>query len=119
MYQIKRINKPWGYEAIWAETENYVGKMIFINKEHRLSKQYHKVKEETIMVKAGILRLEISHEESKKTEVLNLNTGESFHIEPGTIHRFCAPHGPVELIEVSTPHLQDVVRLEDDYNRSK
>jgi len=109
--------KPWGGELIWAETKDYVGKILFIKKDHRLSRQYHEVKEETIFVKTGILGLEIG--QGDEIEQIPLNAGQTYHVKPGTIHRFCAPYGDVELIEVSTPHLDDVVRIEDDYNRPK
>ena len=112
---IREVAKPWGGELIWAETKDYVGKFLLIKENHRLSRQYHKVKEETIMVQAGILLLEIGSGEEIKS--LSLNAGQSFHIKPGVVHRFCAPYGDVELVEVSTPHLDDVVRIEDDYSR--
>ena len=111
------IEKPWGGELIWAETKDYVGKVLLIKQNHKLSRQYHKVKEETIIVNAGILTLEIGKEENLQR--LTLNAGQTFHIFPGLIHRFCAEYGPVELYEVSTPHLDDVVRIEDDYNRTE
>jgi len=115
--QKRTVKKPWGGELIWAETEDYVGKILFIKKDNRLSRQYHKIKEETILVKTGILGLEIG--QGDELRQVALNAGQTYHIKPGTIHRFCAPYGDVELIEVSTPHLEDVVRLEDDYSRSK
>ena len=111
----KIINKPWGSESIWAHTKDYVGKILFINKGHRLSKQYHEKKEETILVKSGTLSLEVGEE---KVEYIELGPGEAYHISPGTVHRFCALSTDVVLIEVSTPELGDVVRLQDDYNRS-
>jgi len=113
----RKVEKPWGGELIWAETKDYVGKILFIKKDHRLSRQYHEVKEETIFVKTGILGLEIG--QGDEIEQIPLNAGQTYHVKPGTIHRFCAPYGDVELIEVSTPHLDDVVRIEDDYNRPK
>lgn len=113
----RTVKKPWGGELIWAETKDYVGKILFINKGHKLSRQYHKVKEETIFVKTGILLLEIG--EGENIQKISLNAGQTFHVTPGTVHRFCGFYGDVELIEVSTPHLDDVVRLEDDYSRSK
>ena len=113
--QIKAIKKPWGGELIWAETEDYIGKILFIKKDHRLSRQYHELKEETIFVKTGILSLELGSGEN--IQKVSLNAGQTFHINPGVVHRFCAPYGEVELFEVSTPHLEDVVRLEDDYDR--
>ena len=112
----KIINKPWGSESIWAKTKDYVGKILFINKGHRLSRQYHKVKEETILVKSGVLFLEIGEDTIKHIE---LGPGETYHVKPGTVHRFCARKTDVVLIEVSTPEIEDVVRLEDDYDRAE
>jgi len=107
-----KIDKPWGYEIIWAQTENYAGKILYINAGHRLSKQFHQTKEETIYVTKGLL---LNYEaDGTITEV---RPGEALHINVGQIHRFGAKDSDVEIIEVSTPHLDDVVRLEDDYNR--
>lgn len=112
----KYVEKPWGHEEIWANTKNYVGKILYINKKSRLSLQYHVKKEETIRVISGTLFL---HYEDKsmgiKEEVLK--SGDSIHIPPMTIHRFEARDEPVILVEVSTIELDDVVRVEDDYNR--
>jgi mannose-6-phosphate isomerase-like protein (cupin superfamily) len=113
---IKReVLKPWGKEIIWAETKDYVGKILFINKGHRLSRQYHSIKEETIIVNNGRLTIEIGAKQYFKKIVLS--KGECYHVKPNTVHRFCAPDDDVEIFEVSTPHLEDVVRLEDDYRR--
>ena len=109
------IVKPWGHEVIWAQTDDYVGKLIFINKGHKLSRQYHNIKEETILVKSGVLTLEIGARQYKRE--VELTPGSSYHIKPNTIHRFCANYENVVLVEVSTPHLNDVVRLEDDCRR--
>lgn len=109
----QKIDKPWGYEIIWAKTDQYVGKMLKIYPGCRLSLQYHEKKRETIYVSDGVLELHL------KDKVIFLCKGESFHIEPGTIHRFaCSDQaGSVELMEVSTTELDDVVRLQDDYGR--
>jgi quercetin dioxygenase-like cupin family protein len=110
--------KPWGHEELWAQTNRYVGKILVIKAGHRLSRQYHTVKEETIMVLEGVLLLEEGP--SKKGGDIErhiLNPGEIFHIYPGIIHRFCAEQRDVRLVEVSTPEINDVVRLEDDYHR--
>jgi mannose-6-phosphate isomerase-like protein (cupin superfamily) len=107
------IEKPWGFELIWAKTDNYVGKMIHINPKQRLSLQYHNQKEETVFVVEGTL-LNYIDEETPPQEI---PTGQSFHVKPGTVHRFGAGKEVVEIIEVSTPHLDDVVRLADDYDR--
>jgi mannose-6-phosphate isomerase len=112
---MKIIPKPWGREEIWAHTEKYVGKKLIINPWKRLSKQYHVKKEETILVAQGVLILETG--DSFNYEKKNLKPGEIFHVVPGTIHRFGAGDHEVHLIEVSTPELDDVVRIEDDYSR--
>lgn len=108
------IEKPWGYEYIWAKTDNYVGKILHIETGKKLSLQYHKVKDETILVKSGILKLTIGQDNPK---IFYVSSGQSHHIEPGTIHRMEAVQ-ECDVIEVSTPELDDVVRLEDDYGRS-
>ncbi len=112
---MKRVDKPWGYEEIWAETDDYVGKRMLIRAGHRMSLQYHKVKEETIYVVSGFLLL---WESQNEMEYRILKEGETYHVKPNQIHRFGADlTGDVVLIEVSTNHLQDVVRLADDYKR--
>ena len=109
-----KVEKPWGHEIRWAITEKYLGKILFIKRGKRLSKQYHNIKDETIYVMAGVLQLEIGD-----GEVIYLKEGQSYRITPKTIHRFCAPIDcSVKLIEVSTGEIDDVVRLEDDYGRA-
>jgi len=110
------VEKPWGREVIFAHTDRYVGKILYITKGHRLSRQYHEFKDETIYVLSGALSLEIGTGDG--ISELRLNKGHSFRIEPGVVHRFCATRGDVELVEVSTPELDDVVRLEDSYGRA-
>lgn len=114
----KKVSKPWGHELIWSHCNKFVGKLLYINRGHKLSRQYHEQKEETILVLTGTLSLEVGIP-GQYFEKIDLKKGQSFHVTPGTIHRFCAPYGDVELAEVSTPELDDVVRLEDDYSRSK
>lgn len=111
------ITKPWGHEIIWGKTRDYVGKILFIKEGCRLSLQYHEEKEETIMVLSGRLELFASKKDGElKTFILE--EGETFHVKPHTIHRFCATQGTdVTLVEVSTNYLDDVVRVEDDFNR--
>lgn len=109
---MEKIEKPWGYEIVWAKTDSYVGKILHINPGQRLSLQYHNVKEETIYVFSGTLR---NYDEMGNVGLYH--PGEVLHIKPGVIHRFGAGENPVELMEVSTNHLDDVVRLQDDYNR--
>jgi mannose-6-phosphate isomerase-like protein (cupin superfamily) len=107
------VEKPWGREEIWAETDRYVGKYLHINPGHRLSLQYHKNKMETVSVLRGELVLETAN-----GVIRILSPGDTFHVEPGTIHRFGAKDSEgVVLIEVSTPELDDVIRLSDDYLR--
>jgi quercetin dioxygenase-like cupin family protein len=107
------VEKPWGFELIWAETDSYVGKLLHINPEQRLSLQYHRKKEETVYVTEGTL-LNYTDEESPPQRIVS---GQSFHVIPNQVHRFGAGKECVELIEVSTPYLNDVVRLHDDYDR--
>jgi mannose-6-phosphate isomerase-like protein (cupin superfamily) len=109
---MRKVEKNWGFEVIWAETEDYVGKLLHINAGHRLSLQYHELKEETIYVVSGTLYIY-----DGEGRITKLNPGHSFHVKPLQIHRFGANESAVEIMEVSTPHLDDVVRLEDDYGR--
>lgn len=113
-----KIDKPWGHEVIWAKTDKYVGKIISINSGKRLSLQYHEKKEETIFVQEGVLELVLKENGVLRTEILF--EGQSFHIPTGLIHRFCCPLDckRVELVEVSTTELDDVVRVEDDFGRN-
>lgn len=113
---IRKVNKPWGHEIIWAETDKYAGKVLFIKKGERLSLQYHEEKEETIYVIEGELKVVHGNKDTMLSSMI-LKPGESFHVSPGTIHRFWAPHQDVTLVEVSTPELDDVVRVQDDYKR--
>jgi len=110
------VKKPWGHEEIWAETDVYVGKMLHISAGSRLSLQYHNKKTETIRVIQGHLLLTLQPHGSD-TETRVLQPGETFHVSPGTVHRFGAGEESVVLVEVSTTELDDVVRIEDDYVR--
>ena len=105
------VEKPWGHELIYARAPKYVGKILVINKGRRLSRQYHKVKHETIYVLKGRLSLELNGRKRLA------GPGSAFPIPPRAVHRFAAPTGRVTLLEVSTPELWDVVRLSDDYGR--
>ncbi len=111
---MRRVEKPWGYELVWAETERYVGKILHVRAGERLSRQYHKIKEETLMVESGQMDLEVG----AGADVTRVRMGprEVFHVKPGTIHRMIAVTD-VDVLEVSTPELDDVVRLEDRYGR--
>ena len=113
--EAKLVDKPWGYEEIFANTPSYVGKILFIRQGEALSLQYHEIKEETLRVLDGELELvtggDIDHLESHQ-----LGPGAVFHISPGVLHRMVAT-ADCRLLEVSTNHLDDVVRLEDRYGR--
>tara|TARA_Y100000592_G_C5447662_1_gene306919 strand:+ start:1116 stop:1472 length:357 start_codon:yes stop_codon:yes gene_type:complete len=112
------VAKPWGHEIRFAVNEKYLGKILYIAQGHKLSRQYHQIKDETIMVYHGALILEIGVPGSEDFESKTLHYGDRYRILPGVVHRFCAPERePVTLIEVSTPEIDDVVRLEDDYKR--
>jgi mannose-6-phosphate isomerase len=112
---VRRIPKPWGYELIFAETSRYVGKILHINKGESLSLQYHERKEETLYVVGGELELTIEHNGERR--LLSLRGGEAFHIPPLLIHRMQAIVD-TDIAEVSTPELDDVIRLEDRYGRA-
>ena len=109
-----RIEKPWGYELIWAHTDRYVGKILHVRKGHALSLQYHRTKDETIHVLAG--RIELQTGDGGDLERRPLDPGESFRITAGLRHRMIALLDS-DVLEASTPELDDVVRLEDRYGR--
>ncbi len=110
------VEKPWGWETIWAETDKYVGKILHIEAGKRLSLQYHEKKDETIYVLSG--RLELETRDEGRRVFRSLVEGERFHITPLMQHRMLAIT-TCEVLEVSTPELDDVIRMEDDYNRLK
>jgi len=109
------VPKPWGSEQIWALTERYCGKVIRIDAGRRLSLQRHQRKEESLIVMRGTLRLHLEDDDGI-VRVLELGPGESAHVDTHRIHRFEAATD-VELVEVSTPEIDDVERLEDDFGR--
>lgn len=111
---MRRVEKPWGYEIIWAETSRYVGKVLHIAAGQKLSRQYHERKDETFYVQHGEMDLEIGR--PPQVETKRLRVGDSFHCAPGTVHRMVGVTD-VDIVEVSTPELDDVVRLEDAYGR--
>ena len=113
----EKIDKPWGYEIIWARTERYVGKILHIRKGEALSFQYHRVKEETIRLLSGRLRLTAAPADGPRAEH-ELLPGDVFHVPPGLRHRFAAIED-CDVLEVSTPETDDVVRLEDRYGRTE
>ncbi len=109
---LEHITKPWGSETIWAKTDKYVAKILYIKEGHRLSRQYHKEKDETFLLWDGVLTLEIGN---PPTEI-KMVSGDTYHCPAGTIHRMIAT-SDVKVVEVSTTELDDVVRIEDDYGR--
>jgi mannose-6-phosphate isomerase-like protein (cupin superfamily) len=111
----RTVDKPWGHEEIFAETPHYVGKILFIRKGEALSLQYHEVKDETLRVLDGELEL-IAGPDIERLESHLLGPESVFHVPPGTLHRMVALTD-CRLLEVSTNHLDDVVRLEDRYGR--
>jgi len=110
----RRVDKPWGYELIWAHTDRYVGKVLHINKGESLSYQYHAVKDETVRLLSGLLSMDIEMDGERRQ--LQLVPGQCLHIVPGMRHRMNALED-CDVLEVSTPELDDVVRLEDRYGR--
>ena len=112
----RRVEKPWGYELIWAETDRYVGKILHVRAGHALSLQYHERKDETIHLLRGTMNLWVGAS-TNALEQVELREGESFRITVGTVHRMEAVTD-VDILEASTPDLDDVVRLEDRYGRN-
>jgi mannose-6-phosphate isomerase-like protein (cupin superfamily) len=112
----RRVEKPWGWELIWAETESYVGKLLFVRAGQSLSLQYHEVKDEAWLVQEGRASLELG-EVGGALETIEIAPGDAFRYRPRTVHRVTAIEDLL-VIEVSTPHLDDVVRLEDRYGRA-
>jgi mannose-6-phosphate isomerase-like protein (cupin superfamily) len=111
---VVRVDKPWGYEIIWAHTDRYVGKILHINAGHALSVQYHETKDETVYLLSGELIYRV-WENDRPTDV-GLKVGQAFRITPHTIHQMEAVTD-CDVLEASTPHLDDVVRLQDRYGR--
>lgn len=111
----QKVEKPWGYELIWAHTERYVGKILHIHRGESLSYQYHVVKDETIRLLSGLLEMDLEVDGQRST--VQLAPGECLHIVPGMKHRMTAVE-TCDVLEVSTPELDDVVRLEDRYGRA-
>lgn len=111
----RRVEKPWGWELVWAESEHYVGKLLFVRAGQALSLQYHEVKHESWLVHEGRARLELGEVGGTLT-AREITAGDAFRYPPGTVHRVTAIEDTL-ILEVSTPHLDDVVRLEDAYGR--
>jgi mannose-6-phosphate isomerase-like protein (cupin superfamily) len=112
----RRVAKPWGWELVWAETDAYVGKLLFIRAGEALSLQYHQIKDEAWLVREGVARLELGVADEGGLETIEIREGDALHYPPGTLHRVTAVEDTL-IVEVSTPHLDDVVRVEDRYGR--
>ena len=115
MDDVERVDKPWGYELRFARTERYAGKVLFIRAGSQLSLQYHEAKDEAFFVHEGTLDLVLGRGGTER--VVRLGAGQARRIQPATVHRFRAVTDCL-LFEVSTPELEDVVRLEDDFGRA-
>ena len=112
---VTHVPKPWGWEKIWANTDRYVGKILHINAGHALSVQYHVRKDETVYLLAGQLKYWVRDENGEMRD-MNLTVGEAFRITPGTVH-YMEAVTDCDILETSTPDLDDVVRLKDRYGR--
>jgi len=113
---VTRVEKPWGHEVHWAKTDRYVGKILHIKAGHALSLQYHNKKDETIFLHSGKMRFDIGGPDGTLV-TREMVPGDSVHVTPKTVHRMTAVED-CDVLEVSTPELDDVVRLEDRYGRS-
>jgi mannose-6-phosphate isomerase-like protein (cupin superfamily) len=111
---VLRVPKPWGHETIWAKSDRYVGKILHINAGQELSVQYHNRKDETVYLLSGEISYRVQRDDV--LDDVHLKVGESFRITPGTIHQMVALTD-CDVLEVSTPELDDVVRLSDKYGR--
>jgi mannose-6-phosphate isomerase-like protein (cupin superfamily) len=111
----KRVEKPWGHEIWWAQTEKYVGKLLHVKAGHQLSLQFHRQKDETIHLWSGDLTLVL--DEGQGLAEHRMRPGESYRVRPFTRHRMVAMTD-CDILEVSTPEVDDVVRLEDAYGRA-
>jgi quercetin dioxygenase-like cupin family protein len=111
---VKRVPKPWGHEIIWAHTDRYVGKVLHINAGHALSVQYHNHKDETVYLLKGEMKYWVKMGE--QLEDVRLREGDAFRITPGTVH-YMEAITDCDILEASTPELDDVVRLQDRYGR--
>ncbi|MBM4195202.1 MAG: cupin [Gemmatimonadetes bacterium] len=114
-FEVRVVPKPWGHEVIWAHTGQYVGKVLHIKAGHSLSIQYHNRKDETIHLLSGQMIYRVK-DASGELRDMQLRTGESFRNEPLTVHQMEAVTD-CQVLEASTPHLDDVVRLSDRYGR--
>ena len=112
----RRVEKPWGWELVWAQTDVYVGKILFVRAGESLSLQFHKEKDESWYVESGRAELELGDAGKGVLNTEVIAPGACFHFRPGTVHRVTALED-ITILEVSTPQLDDIVRLEDRYGR--
>ena len=115
-FDVRRVDKPWGYELIWAQTDDYCGKVLFVKAGCALSLQFHREKDESWLIHSGRAQIEMGRPGDKTPNSEVVAAGAAFRMRPGTIHRVRALEDTT-IIEVSTPQLEDVVRLEDRYGR--
>jgi mannose-6-phosphate isomerase-like protein (cupin superfamily) len=115
-FEPRKVAKPWGYELIWAEADHYVGKVLFVKAGESLSLQFHRVKDESWLVQEGRAKLELGSAGDPVLKEEVIGAGATFRFRPGTVHRVTALEDTT-IVEVSTNHLDDVVRLEDRYGR--
>jgi mannose-6-phosphate isomerase len=115
-FDVRKVEKPWGHELIWALSEAYCGKILFVKAGSALSLQFHREKEESWLVQSGKAKLELGEVGDAVLNEEVILAGHAFHYVPGTVHRVTAIEDTT-ILEVSTPHLDDVVRLEDLYGR--
>lgn len=115
-FAVQRVDKPWGHELLWAHTEAYVGKLLFVRAGEALSLQFHREKDEAWYVASGRAELELGAVGDAVLSTTVLTPGDALHFPPGTVHRVRALEDTT-IFEVSTPHLEDIVRLEDSYGR--
>lgn len=114
---VRHVAKPWGHEIIWAANDLYVGKILHVTAGQALSVQYHEVKDETVYLLSGELRYWVQLPGEEALEDMRLAPGDAFRIVPGTIH-YMEAVTDCDVLEASTPHLDDVVRLTDRYGRA-
>ncbi len=112
---VRRVEKPWGYEIVYGLTDRYCGKLLFVRKEEQLSLQFHREKDEVIYVQEGRIELEIA-DPGRPPDVEVVGPGQAFRIRPGFVHRWRALEDSI-VLEVSSPEIDDVVRLADRYGR--
>jgi len=115
-FDVRRVDKPWGHELIWALTDVYCGKVLFVAAGHSLSLQFHREKDESWLVQTGLCQIELGDTGQAILSEEIVGPGTALHYPPGTVHRITALEDTT-ILEVSTPQIDDVVRLEDRYGR--